>query len=129
MAKRLPVGPFRDQTFTAGEDLSSKQYLFIKLHTDGTAKLAGAAGVAVGILQNKPVSGEQAVVRTAGESYLVCNGSTAIAVSDLLASDSSSNGVKEAADRKWYGAIAREALPSGTAAIVVDVQIGLISAA
>lgn len=129
MAKRLPVGPFRDQTFIAGEDLSNAQHLFIKLHTDGTAKVAAANERAIGILQNKPASGGHAVVRTAGESYLACDGTTAIAVSDILSSDASGKGVKQTVTALWYGALAREAVVSGSATIVADVQSGLTTIA
>lgn len=51
--------------------LGEKQYHFITLHTDGTAIVCGAGGVAIGILQNTPGIGEAARVRVLGTSKLV----------------------------------------------------------
>lgn len=129
MATRLPVGPFRDQTFVAAEDLSDCQYHFIKLGTTGLAEVGADAEKCVGIIQNAPESGEQAVVRTAGESYLMTDGTTDIAVNDFIDSDASGHGVQMAADQGVYSAIAREAYTSATPGLtVVDISFGTLSA-
>ena len=71
--------PVLDWTFTAGEDLSGKQFCFVELATDGDVEACDAiTDVPVGILQNKPKSGEQALVRVIGVSKLKINGTSAL---------------------------------------------------
>ena len=74
---------FLDMTFEAGGDLSAKQYFFVKLDSDQQVILAtGATDKVLGILQNKPESGEAAVVRLLGRSKVSADASLAIA--DLI---------------------------------------------
>ncbi len=61
-----------DLTFEAHEDLSDIQYHFVTLQdNDSVRMLDSNAEFPVGILQNNPESGEEAVVRVAGISKLV----------------------------------------------------------
>ncbi len=54
-------------TFTASADLSAKQYYIVKMSGDNTVTVCAAVtDVPIGVLQNKPASGEQAVVRVFG---------------------------------------------------------------
>lgn len=54
-------------SFVAGEDLSSSQYKFVMLHTDGTVKACSATtDIPIGVLQNKPTSGQAAEVALLG---------------------------------------------------------------
>ncbi|MDD4950915.1 MAG: hypothetical protein PHV85_00045 [Desulfovibrionaceae bacterium] len=77
-------GPGIDLSFKAGEDLSSYQYRFVGLSDDNTAHLLDSADEhAHGVLQNKPESGEDAVVRVAGVSKLVA-GAGGMARGDLV---------------------------------------------
>lgn len=63
-----------DITLIAAADLSAKQYRFVKVDANGQAALASAAGeVCVGVLQNKPTSGQAATVRIFGVSKVVAN--------------------------------------------------------
>lgn len=125
MPALLPRGPFRDETFIAAEALSDYQYHFILVGTTGLAEVGGANEIVVGILQNAPASGEQAIVRTAGQSYLFVDGTTDVAVNDPLDCDASGHAVKQATDKGWYAALAREAYTGATAAAkVVDIQTG-----
>ena len=56
-------------TFTASADLSAKQYYIVKMSGDNTVTVCAAVtDVPIGVLQNKPASGEQAVVRVFGMS-------------------------------------------------------------
>lgn len=56
-----------DITCEAGEDLSSYQYQPVYLSADHTVKLCTTGNVdAIGVLQNKPKSGEAALVRVIG---------------------------------------------------------------
>jgi hypothetical protein len=53
----------------AGADLSTKQYFVVVVSADKTVALASSAGEsALGILQNDPISGAAAKVRTGGVS-------------------------------------------------------------
>jgi hypothetical protein len=56
-------------TFTASADLSSSQYYFVKMSAEGTVTVCAAVtDKPIGVLQNKPASGEQAIVRVFGVS-------------------------------------------------------------
>lgn len=70
-----------DITFTAAEDLSAMQYRFVHQASDTTVDmLDSGAEFPVGILQNAPESGEEAVVRISGTSKLVMNAAVAVGV-------------------------------------------------
>jgi hypothetical protein len=89
-----------DIALVAAEDLSSYQYCFVVQDTDGTVRLANAAtDVPLGVLQNAPASGEEAIVRIMGTSKLVMN--DAVAVGARLKMEyvsTSDNGKGDAAD-------------------------------
>ena len=56
-------------TFSASADLSAKQYYFVKMSGDNTVTVCAAVtDKPIGVLQNKPESGEQAIVRVFGVS-------------------------------------------------------------
>jgi hypothetical protein len=68
-----------DLTFEAAEDLSDDQYSFVVLTSTGTVRRPDSeAEVALGILQNAPASGAEAVVRVAGVSKVTANAVLAI---------------------------------------------------
>lgn len=68
----------RDILIEAGGNLSSSQFLMVKLDSNGDAVIASAAGEnVVGILQNAPASGAIAIVRVFGESRVIAGGSVA----------------------------------------------------
>lgn len=50
-------------TFTAGADLSTAQYKFVKLNSSGQIILATAGDPAIGVLYDNPVSGAVGAVR------------------------------------------------------------------
>lgn len=59
-------------TLVAGEDLSAKQYYFVKINTSGQAVLCAAVtDKPIGVLQNDPASGEEAVVTVVGGTKVV----------------------------------------------------------
>jgi len=65
-------------TLTAAADLSGKQHYFVKLASATTVNVCTATtDRAIGILQNDPESGEQAVVRIFGISKVVADGTIA----------------------------------------------------
>lgn len=53
-------------TVEAGEDLSAKQFRFVKLNSSGKAVVSGAGDPAIGVLQNKPESGYAAEIQIGG---------------------------------------------------------------
>ena len=63
---------------TAGADLSSKQYHFVKLASATTVDVCSAiTDRAIGILQNNPTSGNTATVTIFGISKIVADGTIA----------------------------------------------------
>jgi hypothetical protein len=64
--------------FTAGADLSGSQFLFVKLSADNTVILCAAAtDKPIGVLQNKPTSGQSAEVVISGIGKVVATASIA----------------------------------------------------
>lgn len=56
-------------TFTASADLSAKQFYFVKLSSATQVTVCSAVtDVPIGVLQNKPTSGQQAIVCVFGVS-------------------------------------------------------------
>lgn len=68
-----------DLTFPAAADLSTKQYLFVKLDGNGKAAICAAAtDKPIGILQNKPdAANKSATVRVLGISKVKYAGTSA----------------------------------------------------
>lgn len=67
-------------TLVAGADLSAKQYHFVKLNSSGQAvAVAAATDLPIGVLQNAPLSGQEAEILVAGGSKLVLGGTVAAA--------------------------------------------------
>lgn len=96
-----------DTSKVASADLSAKQYFAVKLHTteDQIALGAAVTDVCLGILQDKPKSGEAGRVRVLGVSKGVSKGDgTAIAIGDKLGTDTNGKLVKaHTADRPIIG--------------------------
>jgi hypothetical protein len=67
-------------TRTAGEDLSGKQYHFVKLDNgDGTVKAVnGATDRPFGVLQNNPTSGQAAEVTIVGGTKVEAGGTASV---------------------------------------------------
>lgn len=66
-------------TLVAGADLSAKQYHFVKLDAAGKAVACSAVtDQPIGILQNAPLSGQEAEVLIAGGSKIVAGGALSI---------------------------------------------------
>lgn len=61
-------------TLPAGADLSTSQYLFVKINSSGNAVLCAAAtDKPIGVLQNSPASGGEASITVVGGTKLVTN--------------------------------------------------------
>jgi len=84
------------RTFIAGEDLSSAQFKFVTLESDGQIDLADAAGEnAIGVLLNDPAAGEAATVAISGK-VMVTSGGT-IAAGAKIQTDASGDALTAAA--------------------------------
>ena len=65
--------------FLAGADLSDKQFYFVKLASATTVVVCSAiTDVVMGVLQNNPASGGQAIVRVFGMSKVSANETLAV---------------------------------------------------
>jgi hypothetical protein len=64
-------------TFTAGEDLSAKQFHFVKIDNgDGhVVAVSAATDRPIGVLQNAPTAGQAAEVTIVGGTKVECGGS------------------------------------------------------
>lgn len=72
-----------DRSYIAGEDLSAKQYYFVKLSAAKTVvACSGTTDIAIGVLQNKPESGEAARVRLLGPTKVIAD--AALTYDDLV---------------------------------------------
>lgn len=96
----------------AGADLSTKTYLGVYADTAGAVQVADTSHRPMGVLQNKPKSGEACGIRVIGTTKLVVDGVAAtsnIAIGDKLKADASGRGVKASSDGDEVFAIALEA--------------------
>ena len=72
------------RSVTAGEDLSSSQYMFVTLESDGEIDLADAAAdKCFGVLQNAPNTGQEASVKAYGQTKVVAK--EALSIGDFVA--------------------------------------------
>lgn len=72
-----------DLSFEAGADLSAKQFFFVKMSANNKVILCAAAtDKPIGVLQNKPTSGQTAKVRSLGVSKVSADGT--LAAGDLI---------------------------------------------
>lgn len=63
-------------TLVAGEDLSAKQFYFVKINSSGQAvACSGATDKPIGVLQNDPASGKEAIVTVVGGTKIVSSAS------------------------------------------------------
>lgn len=69
----------RNLSMTAGADLSGSQYLFVKAGANKTVTVCSAiTDVALGVLQNDPVSGLQAAVAVEGTAKVLSAAAVAV---------------------------------------------------
>lgn len=80
------------RTFIAGEDLSSAQFKFVTLESDGQVDLADAAGEnCIGVLINDPAAAEAATVVMSGKVMVTAGGT--IAAGAAVATDAAGDAV------------------------------------
>lgn len=79
MAFEMPVFTF---SLEAGADLSAKQYYFVKLSSGKAAVCSAATDKPIGVLQNKPTSGQTAEIMALGISKV--SGDADLSADDLI---------------------------------------------
>jgi len=81
----------------AAADLTAKQFYLVKRTSATEVNICGAGEVALGVLVNKPNTGEAADVFAFGYAQVVSDGNAAaIAIGDPLKSDAAGKAVKAA---------------------------------
>ena len=90
-------------TFEAGADLSAKQYHFVKLSAANTVNVCSAiTDIPIGILQNKPGSGEAATVCLFGISKVSADGTLAAGNLIGTSADSQADAITAGTDTTVY---------------------------
>lgn len=83
------------ESYVAGADLSTKQFYIVKISATDTVVLATSNSRNVGVLQDKPKSGEPCAVMQLGISKVVSDGlAVPIVAGDPLISDGSGRAIK-----------------------------------
>lgn len=98
----MTVERFEAETFKAGADLSAGQYRAVELTSNAfeVTVCNGAGDNPIGVLQNKPKSGEAATIAVRGICRVVSDGNAgAIAIGDYLGTDAAGKLVKKSADK------------------------------
>lgn len=91
-------------TYEAGSDLSSSQYRFVTLASDGQVDATAAAGQMIGVVQNKPAAaGRAATVAYDGISKV--EASAAISIGDRVGSAASGK-ARTAESGDWIAGVA-----------------------
>lgn len=90
-------------TFEAAADLSTKQYYFVKLSAANTVNVCTAiTDIPIGILQNKPESGEAATVCLFGISKVSADGTLAAGNLIGTSADSQADAITAGTDTTVY---------------------------
>lgn len=90
-------GGANERTGVAGESMLTKKYYIVQLDASGNIEVGeGATDLIVGVLQNKPDTGEAAVVRFNGTTKVIFGGN--VAIGDWLTSDSSGKAIATTTD-------------------------------
>lgn len=90
-------------SLNAGADLSTKQYYFVKLDGSGNAVVcSGATDNPIGILQNKPTSGQPAEIVVVGVSKVSSDAGLAIGAQIGTSSDGQADAKTVSTDATEY---------------------------
>jgi len=115
----MAVTQSRDtRSLIAGEDLSSSQFKFVTLESDGQVDLADSAGEnCMGVVINDPASGGEATVVVSGKTVVTAGGT--IAAGAAIATDASGDAVTAASTNIIMG----YALEAGVDGQVIAVEL------
>ena len=112
---------------TAAADLSAKQYFIVDVSADKAVNLASSAGQAVlGVLQNDPVSGATALVRTSGVSKVEV-GTGGLAAGDLVQANANGEAIAAASGDYTVGMCLIGAAAGELATIKVTPSAGQVN--
>ena len=114
-------------TFTAAADLSAKQYHFVVLASATTVNVATAiTNAPIGILQNHPESGQQAIVRISGMSKVVADGTLAAGNFIGTSADAQADAISPGTDTTVYmmGQCVQAASAGETTTMILNVAHG-----
>lgn len=110
---------------TANADLSEKQYYIVKESSQGVvAVCTGATDVPAGILQNKPKSGEAAIVRKLGISKVRVN-AAGLAHGTSWGTDNAGRAIAKTTDKDIVGGQCIEAA-GATADLLATVTVNTL---
>lgn len=99
--------PLFSHSRKAGGDLSTKQYHFVKLDSNGDVVICAAiTDIPFGVVQNAPASGETAEVMQMGISKIVCDGTIAVGSLVGTSTDGQADAIAAGTDTTVY-AVAR----------------------
>lgn len=108
------------RSVNAASDLSTKQYYFVKLNSNGNIELAGNGDWAYGVLLNKPAAaGRAGTVAIAGVTKVVAG--AAIAAGTDIGIDSSGRAVPTGTSDTVVG-IARDAVSNAGELVSVELM-------
>jgi hypothetical protein len=119
--------PISNESDAAGADLRTKQYYAVDLNTVAWTVVLGN-GKAIGVLQNKPNTGEAATVMTDGYSQMVVDAGTDIIPGDYVGVDGNGKGIKVTADKAFYLGRARTGATADGDRITIKVNPGYLAA-
>jgi len=113
-----------DKTFITATDLRLKQYFLVKMSAKNTIALASATSdEIIGVLQNKPNTGENAVVRLLGTTKVSCGTPVGVTFGSRVTSDA--NGQAIVCDTDHLSVIG--IMLEGASTAVSDIQEMLIT--
>lgn len=111
-----------DIPMKAYDDLSSSQWLFVKMNGNDTADLCGAAtDIVMGILQDEGSTGQGITVRTVGHSKVYLGG--VVAAGDLVGTDSAGKAVKITAGTSTTAYVAGRCVVGGNTGEVGEINL------
>jgi len=114
-------------TLVAGADLSSAQYKFVKLNASGQAILCAAVtDKPIGVLQNAPLSGQEAEVTVIGGTKVVLGGS--VAEGAAVGTSAAGAGVALTFGTDTTKFVVGQALTEGASAEIITVVVNCASA-
>jgi len=114
---------FDDQSYVSGADNRTKQYYIVEETSTGTVTVANAAtDRPVGVLQNKPNTNEAAQVRQTGITKCVSDGTTPIAIGDMIGTGSTGKCIKKSTDKDIIIGYSKSASTADGVVISVDMS-------
>lgn len=117
------VPGFKPGVLTASADLSAKQWLFVKVSGAGTVTVCAAStDVPVGVLQNKPTSGQEAEIDMDGITKVVAG--AAVSAGAEVMSDANGKAITAATAGNRIAGVALSAAGGAGEIIAIKLYAG-----